>query len=246
MSSAFKHLDSDGVTQITAMSWPNAVAGAVQTAKKFGIQNIGTRTLGISTFPNGVQLSNAQSGTSDGYSMMQIGVDTATLSCPWGVTAVELATLGVWGAAQQYGWVVTALNATGESGPSLEVLFTVVTVGNRVTVAWTAVPGATSYKLYRTATPGTYTTPTLIFSGGATTFNDTGAAAGAGAPPAANTSGGASPAYGTPPALGASPVLLASSFYVGQQVFYWQNRVIPVSTPEDGNPRASMRVPAEY
>src|SRR3989304_2039452 len=162
MPNAFKHLDSDGVTQITAQAWANAVAGETQTAKKFGIQNIGTRTLGIPTFSNGVQLTNAQSGTTDGYSMMRIGLHTATWSCPWNVTAVELAGSGVWGAAQQYGWVVTALNATGETGPSIEVLFTVVTVGNRVTVAWTAVPGATSYKVYRTATPGTEPTPSLV------------------------------------------------------------------------------------
>ena len=60
--------------------------------------------------------------------------------------------------AGTYYYVVTAVGPGGESLPSNEQS---VTVGNsdEVTVSWTPVPGATSYRVYRSTAPGTYTTP---------------------------------------------------------------------------------------
>lgn len=67
-----------------------------------------------------------------------------------------LATAGTGGtiAAGTYKYVVTAINANGESIASNEQ--TIVTTGatSTVTVTWVAVTGATGYKLYKTAAGG--------------------------------------------------------------------------------------------
>lgn len=89
---------------------------------------------------------------------------------------------------------ITATNAAGESDVSQG---TTITTGaatlngtnfNRLT--WTAVPGATGYKVYRTATNGTSPTTTgLISSPSAATVDDTGLAGDSATPPTINTSG---------------------------------------------------------
>jgi hypothetical protein len=72
-----------------------------------------------------------------------------------------------------------------------------------------------------------------------TTYVDGGGALSGGAPPAANTTGGAAPAYGTPPELGYGP-LTVGDLAVGQQFFYWVNRVVPASTSDADNPRQAL------
>jgi hypothetical protein len=88
-----------------------------------------------------------------------------------------------------YNYVITATTAGGETTVSNEKLATPAAT-NHVTLAWAAVTGATGYKIYRSTTPGTYTTPALvttIVGGGTVTYNDLGAATSTGAPPGANT-----------------------------------------------------------
>jgi hypothetical protein len=231
-----RHLDKNGVTVITALNLADAVAGDIQTAQKLGIQNIGDRVL------NTMIDTIAQVGSNAGWAQLRIGLDVTTLSCPFGVTAVELVGSGVWGATGAYGWVVVAENGTGLTGPSLEVTFNVTNAGNRVTLAWTAVAGATNYRAYRTPTPGTYGATTLVYSGAATTFNDTGVAPTSGTPPTENTTAGAGPNYGTPPVLSTAPITFGN-IAIDQQKFYWVNRVIPVSTPAMS--ASAQLVPAE-
>ncbi len=88
--------------------------------------------------------------------------------------------------AGTYFYVVTAIGAAGESLPSNEQSVTVGD-GDEVTVSWTPVPGATSYKVYRSTTSGSYATPSLVGKSTTTEFLDTGAPATAGAPPVSAT-----------------------------------------------------------
>lgn len=94
--------------------------------------------------------------------------------------------------AGTYYWKVTALTRAGETVGSAEVTVAIVAAG-QATVTWTAVTGATGYRIYRSTTAGTYGALALAgaVTGQATaTFTDTGAATTAGTVPATNTSGG--------------------------------------------------------
>ena len=87
---------------------------------------------------------------------------------------------------------VTAVNAQGESLPGTQSAGVTFASGtaNSIVWSWTAVTGATSYKLYGTTTSGTYTTPALIVSGiTALTYTQTAGTYSTGAPPAADSSG---------------------------------------------------------
>lgn len=356
MAASLKHLDSDGATQITAENWPDAVAGAIQTAKKFGVENNGDRVLGSS--PLALVATITPVGSNDGSTFLRQALDTVTCSKPWGAgtNGSPTATLGsagaggVWGTTGIRGYVLTATNANGETIASAEVTINVDDVTKKVTVSWVQVPNATGYKLYRTNTPGTYTTPSLrttIGSGATISFIDDGSAVSTGAPPTTNTTGGwnLSLALGAPAgggvwagtglkyykvvaydanggiisvsqensvnvdditkkvtvswtavtgatsykiyrstvqgtyiaalrvtqagvsfiddgtATGVGDLTLASSFgipptlgtagmsfgtlAIGQQAFYWENRVIPAATSEVGNPRTALITFAE-
>ncbi len=228
--------DKTGVTEITGKPWPDAKAGEVQTAEKFGFQNVGDRAALANT-----ALKILQVGTGDGNTMARTGADMATLSCPWSLAALlsGAGAGGVWGALGTYGWVVTAYNATGETGRSLEVTVNVDVATKKVTLSWAQVAGATGYKVYRTATPGTYTGSTLratVVGSSNTTYQDDGSACSAGTPPTANTTGGVAPNYGTPPTLGTADLTIGA-LAIGKEYFFWVNWVIPAGTPEAGNPR---------
>jgi peptidoglycan/xylan/chitin deacetylase (PgdA/CDA1 family) len=80
----------------------------------------------------------------------------------------------------------TATSATGETLPSSEVTATTSTATSTVTLAWSAVNGATGYRIYRSSAPGAETL--LAAVGTVTTYADTGAAAaGTATPPTSNT-----------------------------------------------------------
>lgn len=90
--------------------------------------------------------------------------------------------------AGTYRYVLTAINAVGETTQSNEQ--TIVTTGSTstVTVTWTAVPGATGYKLYKTAAGGGPLTELLYKTVGAVTSDiDTSPGSPSGAFPTSNT-----------------------------------------------------------
>jgi hypothetical protein len=95
------------------------------------------------------------------------------------------------------GYVITALNATGESngsqaGVSTTSAATLSGVNfNRLT--WTAVPGAASYNIRRSASPTSPASVGLIGNTTSTTFDDTGIAGDGSIAPTINTSGLLSP-----------------------------------------------------
>lgn len=101
------------------------------------------------------------------------------LKAPTGVTATG-STLGGTLPAGTYFYKVTALNGNEESLGSTEV--SVITTGttSSVSVAWTAISGATSYRVYRgTASNG----QNVFYTDDASPFVDTGGAGTGGAVP---------------------------------------------------------------
>ncbi len=250
MSALVSYYDKDGGTVITAKTLTQILAGATGTAQKFGVRNVGTRALGLASTMPAAQLAIAAIAGGDGSTRLRIKKDTATLSPPWNLAGVLGAPAdgGIWGATGVYGWRLTATNATGETIGSLEVTVNVDVTTKRVTLTWTQVTGATGYKLYRTATPGTYGATTLrttIGSGATTTFVDDGSATSSGTPPSTNTTGGVGPNYGTPPAgldTSTAPFTIGQSdgtLAIGEAAYFWVNRVVPSSSAPAGNPRSA-------
>jgi hypothetical protein len=239
MAASLTHLAKDGATEISGKQWPDVFAGVAQAAEKFGIRNTGDRALA------NLQLQITAVPGNDGWTMVRIGADPATLSRPYGVAAALSGpgAGGVWSVTGLVYYVLTAYNATGETIGSAEVSVHVDVTTKKVTVSWTPVSGASGYKLYRTTAPGSYGASSLratVAGQQSNQYVDDGGGLSAGSPPAANTTGGAAPDYGTPPALGSGPITIGT-LAVGQEWFYWVNRVVPGGTSDAGNPRQSLR-----
>jgi hypothetical protein len=238
-----QHLNSDGVSKINSFNLADITAGSADTPKKFGFRNIASRVLNSVV----AEIANAIFGN-DGNDEIRTALDTnGTVGPPVGITATPggAGAGGVWGATGTYGIVIASLTATGESGPQAEVTFTIDDTTKKVTYAWTQVTGATGYKIYRTATPGTYGASSLrttIGSGATVSFLDDGSATSAGQPAAANTTGGSGPSYGTPPPDINFDVtdLAVGNMAIGQEFYYWVKRTVPAGTPETGNPRVAF------
>lgn len=91
-------------------------------------------------------------------------------------------------AANSYFYKITALNAIGETIGSPEATVTTTGATSSVAIAWGAVAGATSYRIYR----GTVTnTENLYFTSATNSFTDIGGTSTAGTVPVANTTGAA-------------------------------------------------------
>jgi hypothetical protein len=113
------------------------------------------------------------------YDDLLIGVSAPVLS------PLTTATSGGTLAAATYFYVVTATTAVGETTGSDERSVATTGAASTVTLAWTAVPGATGYKVYRSTSAGT---EVLIATVGVVlTYTDTGAAAGATTVPTTNS-----------------------------------------------------------
>jgi len=104
-------------------------------------------------------------------------------------TAASTATTGGTLAAGTYRAVITGVNARGETVASNEISQTTTGAVSTITWNWTALTGATGYRIYVTAVGGGTGTETFLIQVGAvTTYVWTGTpAASAGAPPTINT-----------------------------------------------------------
>lgn len=109
------------------------------------------------------------------------GVATPVLNAP--TTAATGGTL----AAGTYFYVITATNANGETVKSNEVSQVTTGATSTVGLSWTAIVGATGYKVYRSTATGTEAL--LATLGAVTSYTDTGAATTAPTPPTVNTTG---------------------------------------------------------
>lgn len=103
-------------------------------------------------------------------------------------SALSTATTGGTITAGTYKYVLTAINANGETTISNEQTITTTGSTSTVTVTWSAVTGATGYKLYKTAAGGATGTELLYKTVGAVTSDvDTSPGSPSGAFPTANT-----------------------------------------------------------
>ena len=90
-----------------------------------------------------------------------------------------------------YYWVVTAINANGETTKSNQETLTISAPNQTAHLSWAAVPGATGYKVYRSTTTNVYTTPALVATlGTVLLYADTGTAVATGDVPGSNTAAG--------------------------------------------------------
>src|SRR6266446_2123617 len=207
--------------------------------RKYAVQNISGRVFSSSFF-----LKISAIPGNDGSGFARTGLDTVTLTCPYGVTAVDGGAGGSWsgGTGLRY-YRVTALNATGETVGSIEISYNVSDTARKVQLNWTTVTGATSYKVYRSTTPGTYTTPALVASPGTNSYLDTGSATGAGALPSANTTGNTSTlTYGVPPSMNTIAIVIGA-LAIGQQAYFWVEWVVGPGITSVGNTRAFLIEP---
>ena len=97
------------------------------------------------------------------------------------------ATAGTGGtlAAATYFYVVTAIGPAGESFKSNEQSVAATGATSSNTISWSAVPGATGYRVYRGTAAGAESVYYAV--GAVTTFLDTGAANTVGTPPSAKS-----------------------------------------------------------
>lgn len=212
MAANVKHLASDGATQISSFLFPDVVAGKNSAAFKFAFESVSDRVL------DDVQIDIAAVGQNDGSTEVRTALDTTTLSHPYGVTTSLTApgAGGAWVGTGTRGFRISALNVFGETIGSTEVLQNVDDTTKGVILQWTAVSGATGYKVYDTDTPGTYPASSLRATLGAVTiYTDLGGVRSAGVPPAANTTGG----FLTGLVLGAPGT---GGVWVGTGVRYWR------------------------
>lgn len=237
MAVILTHLSADGATQVASHNWSNVNAGSSATPLKFFAWNTGDRAL------TGLTFDAVQVGSGDGYTYMRWASDTTTLSCPWGFAASVVGSGGTIPSGTTYYYKITGLNATGETTGSLEVSGTTTVNNSSIVLTWTALPGATGYKIYRSTTTGSYGASSLlttIGSGLTVTYTDTGTATSSGTLPSVNTTGGAGPTYGTPPSLGSSAIAIGT-LEIGRQWIYWVGITVGASATETGNPRSSYR-----
>jgi hypothetical protein len=110
---------------------------------------------------------------------------TIGVATPSGLALVAFTTGGSLAAATYY-WKVTGLNATGETVGSNEVTATTTGSTSSVTLSWQAMPGATSYRIYRGTTTGS---EDHYQASSTNSFTDTGATGTSGTVPVSNTTG---------------------------------------------------------
>ena len=93
-------------------------------------------------------------------------------------------------AVNKYYYIVTAVNAYGESAGTQTPTGTTTTSGNKtIKLSWSSVPGASTYNVYRTTSSGTYTGSGAGYIGnsGGTSYTDSGTTSPSGSgPPSAN------------------------------------------------------------
>jgi hypothetical protein len=171
---------------------PAAITGTNVTAQTDLILGSSSDTAIARSAAGVAQINN---GTTGNYGQLSVSsVATRVLSTPGTPTVAATGTNNskAWGyevaALDASGNVTTAASAQGTTSPAHGA--TTLTSGNFETITWSAVTGATSYKIYRTSIPsgGSPSTTGLIGTTTALTFNDTGIAA-TGSAPTVNTTG---------------------------------------------------------
>jgi len=233
--------DRNGVTVISGLSLVDVQAGGSTTPRKMGIRNIGDVVLA------GAKAVISQSGINDGNDFVKTAADavTPTLPAPHALVALVLGSGGSFATTGLFFYVITAFNASGETGPSQEVSANVDVVTKSVALGWNVVSAADGYKIYRGTSSGAFGSTALLATINnpiATGFTDTGTATSAGSVPTANTTAGSSPNFGTIPADGAfaqTPIVFGD-LALGEEFFIWLRADVPAGITDDGNSRRAL------
>lgn len=231
-----------GTSNVVALAWVQ-VPGAV------GYRVYRTDTPG--TYGGSSRLTQIDAGAvvslTDGGGALGSGSPPSDNRTAGWLTKLELSGAGAggaWGSTGTRYYRVAAVNSAGVViAAALEASVNVDVVTKVVTVTWAAVPGAATYRVYRSNTSGVYVSPALVATVTAptVTYVDTGTAPAAGQLTA-------TPSYGVPPAatgFGTAALTPGTSLAINQTVHYWVNRVVPLATPEAGNPRLALVVVKE-
>jgi hypothetical protein len=118
---------------------------------------------------------------------------TSALSTPVNVVATPQGTAGAVTVTYKLVALSGASNTAASSAATTTTANATLTTGNNVLITWDAVPGASSYNIYRTAAGGTPSTTGLIgnvLASVGTSFVDTGLAGDSSTPPTVNNTGG--------------------------------------------------------
>lgn len=160
--------------RIVTLQWDlnrkaGTLSGDVPTLDAQGAANVWAGTTGLAL----VGALNAKAGNTT--------TGAASLAAP----TLSLGAVGAGTfAAGAYFWKVTAVNLQGETVGSNEVSAT-LTLNQSQTLDWTAITGASAYRLYRGTAAGAENV--RVTETTALTFTDTGAAGTASSPPASST-----------------------------------------------------------
>lgn len=199
IGSAEGNIVTTASTTSVSLAWP-AITGAT-SYKVYRGTAAGAENLYYTTATN----SYTDSNLSNIAGTVPVA-NTAAIPAPSTPGLTNITTGGTLAAATYY-YKVTALTAAGETIGSSES--SVVTTGatSSVGLAWPAVAGATSYKVYRgTASAGQNT----YYASAGTSFTDTGAAGTAGTVPVANTANVVVPSV--PTAAGSTAGAISASY----------------------------------
>lgn len=197
-----------GETSSVTLSW-GAVSGAtgykVYRGTSAGAESVYYSPGNVTTFTD-----TGASGTNGTVPSS----NSTTLAAPTANTPTTATTGGTLAAATYY-YKVTAINSIGETLPSAEVSIATTGSTSTNTVTWSAVSGATGYKIYRGTAAGAESVYYTV--GNVTTFSDTGGASTAGTPPTSNTTTIIAPVAAAPttsPTGGAFPEAPGTPFTV--------------------------------
>lgn len=130
----------------------------------------------------------APDGSTQGTACSSVSVGAVAVPPPV-QSALATSTTGGSIAAGTYYYVVTSTTAAGESVQSNEQSIVTTGTTSTNTITWTAVTGATGYKVYRSTASGVYGASSLVAtigSGSTVTASDTVASPSAGTPPTTN------------------------------------------------------------
>src|SRR3990167_4590539 len=178
--------DTQVVGAIYTKNWSVTPAGKVTLVQA----DIGTISSASTTFDGNIVLNSPY-----GVTLNAGNISGNQLSAPSGLST-QVATGGSL-VADTYYYVVTALNANGETTSSTEASRVIDGVTETaVTLTWNELTGATSYRIYGRATgaQNVYFTVTEAVgddTDSTVTFTDTGSAGTAGTVPTTNSTGGA-------------------------------------------------------
>jgi hypothetical protein len=191
LQAALAGLSSSSFPEFAEVTWTNPTGTTlVGTAATAGVPFTATLTTSSAAGTISAASTTASSGPNDWSTAPNWSrgvIPQGSVNAP-ALNAPALASGGALTAGTTYYYKLTAFNANGETTPSAEMSATPSGANLAISHSWTAMGGATGYKLYRgTAAGSENTLVATINSGTATSFTDTGDTATTASPPASNT-----------------------------------------------------------